>query len=213
MNQIEFLILIPSFLKAFSLNLLIAVCAMLVGSLCGFYLANLHHSSRGIKYLAKSIILMFRNIPSFVLLFYLALIIPTQFSIANIHFEISPIAKAIFALAAPVAGFACGYFLEFKAHKKPFLLAPWNQYFIVILMASTTASVIGVKELMSTANAKIAISGDSQMVIPIYSLVALWFISCSLILSTIIKRLDKVINKRSQCKEQVANPHLDQEGK
>jgi len=192
MKTTSFIELFPTFIQAFSLNLVIAVSAMLLGIVAGFYITKLHLSPyRFVQIWAQSLILVFRNVPSFVLLFYLALIIPSQFSIGHLHFQIPAIAKAIFALGAPVTGFACGYFLEMKKNGKAFQLAPWNQYFIVILMASTTASIIGVKEIMATANASIAISGSSEMVLPIYSLVALWFITCSLICSWIIKRLDQ----------------------
>lgn len=189
--------LFPAFMQAFSLNLIITLCAMGLGTLAGLYITQLHLSRFTlVQFIAKSFILLFRNVPSFVLLFYLALIIPTQFTFAQTHFQIPVIAKAIFALGAPVTGFACGYFLEAKKHNKAFQLAPWNQYFIVILMASTTSSIIGVKEIMATANATIAISGNSQMVLPIYSLVALWFISCSLICSWLIKKVDQVLLTR-----------------
>lgn len=189
--------LFPTFMQAFSLNLVIALCAMGLGIISGLYITKLHLSRfKLVQLIAKSCVLVFRNVPSFVLLFYLALIIPTQFTIAQVHFQIPVIAKAIFALGAPVTGFACGYFLEARGHKKAFQLAPWNQYFIVILMASTTASIIGVKEIMATANATIAISGNSQMVLPIYSLVALWFVVCSLVCSWLIKRIDKMLVSR-----------------
>lgn len=196
--------LFPTFMQAFSLNIVITLCAMALGIIAGLYITKLHLSRfKLIQLIAKSCLLIFRNVPSFVLLFYLALIIPTQFSLANMHFQIPVMAKAIFALGAPVTGFACGYFLEAQAQKRAFQLAPWSQYFIVILMASTTSSIIGVKEIMATANATIAISGDSQMVIPIYSLVALWFISCSLICSWLIKYFDQVLLKRFNDKAQI----------
>lgn len=186
--------LFPTFIQAFSLNIMIAVSAMVVGTAAGFYISKWHLSSyRFIQIGAESLILIFRNVPSFVLLFYLALIIPSQFSLGPMHFQIPAIAKAIFALGAPVTGFACDYFLEVTNKGKTFQLAPWNQYFIVILMASTTASIIGVKEIMATANATIAMSGNSQMVLPIYGLVAVWFISCSLVFTGFIRFLDQKI--------------------
>jgi hypothetical protein len=64
---------------------------------------------------------------------------------------------------------------------------------------------------MATANATIAISGDSQMVIPIYSLVALWFISCSLICSWLIKRFDQVLLQRFNNKAQLNAQEGDKE--
>lgn len=204
--------LFPVFMQAFSLNIVITLCAMALGIMTGLYITKLHLSRfKLIQLIAKSFLLVFRNVPSFVLLFYLALIIPTQFSLASMHFQIPVIAKAVFALGAPVTGFACGYFLETRTQNKAFQLAPWSQYFIVILMASTTSSIIGVKEIMATANATIAISGDSQMVIPIYSLVALWFISCSLICSWLIKRFDQVLLQRFNNKAQLNAQEGDKE--
>ncbi|WP_046019573.1 hypothetical protein [Marinomonas sp. S3726] len=204
--------LFPVFMQAFSLNIVITLCAMALGIMTGLYITKLYLSRfKLIQLIAKSFLLVFRNVPSFVLLFYLALIIPTQFSLASMHFQIPVIAKAIFALGAPVTGFACGYFLEARTQNKAFQLAPWSQYFIVILMASTTSSIIGVKEIMATANATIAISGDSQMVIPIYSLVALWFISCSLICSWLIKRFDQVLLQRFNNKAQLNAQEGDKE--
>lgn len=202
MKITAFIDLFPTFIQAFSLNIIIAVSAMAVGTGAGFYITKCHLSTyRFIQIGAKALILIFRNVPSFVLLFYLVLIIPSQFSLGQQHVQIPAIAKAIFALGAPVTAFACDYFLEIKNKGKPFQLAPWNQYFIVILMASTTASIIGVKEIMATANASIAMSGNNQMVLPIYSLVALWFITCSLFFSWFIKCLEqKFMTSKSKLK-------------
>lgn len=196
-----FIDVFPSFLASFSYNLFISVIAMIIGIIAGLYLAKLYQNERFlIRLPVRSLLALLKNIPSFVLLFYLTLIIPNSITVLDISFSISPIAKAIFALSAPVAYFAAIYFVEHD-NNEVFQLMAWNQYFIVILMASTTASVIGVKEIMATANTFIAIKGDSSLILPIYTIVAVWFIGSSLLLSVLIKSIDWCILYLSRQKD------------
>lgn len=69
----------PSFSIGFSLNLLISLVAMLAGTAIGWALAC---GRRGQPYTAWSSNMLtgvFRNIPSFVFMFFIAFIIPIEF--------------------------------------------------------------------------------------------------------------------------------------
>ncbi|MCX4029556.1 hypothetical protein H0A36_03860 [Endozoicomonas sp. SM1973] len=110
-------------------------------------------------------------------------------------YTLPSLAKSIFALTIPVIGFSSDQLLKFfqdqqlpyKEKVDGLVKASW-QYFLVILMASTTASVIGVNEIMASANTLIATSGDPRLTLPVYAYVALWFITSSLLFSYIFHR-------------------------
>lgn len=187
--------ILMSFVSAFGYNILIAFFAMLIGCPLGALLGKLFKSKNAILYRIATIIhSVFCNVPSFVLLFYFTLIVPAQLELAGGIWSIPPMAKAILALSIPVIGYFSELYRDREVGKAPFSLMTCKQFFLVILMASTTASVIGVPELLATANTFIASSGELSLMLPTYLLVALFFVVSGLLTNVVFNAFSHVIN-------------------
>lgn len=180
----------------FLLNLLISVLSMAVGTVIGATLGRLRHAGmRALDLPSRFATSICRNVPSFVLLFYMASMIPSELTIGDAIYPVPLWIKATLALVFPVIGFASdqslGYFEQRDAGLdgagETFTVA-WVQYFLIIIMASATASIIGADEIVSRANTLIATQGDSDFMIGMYLFVSLWFIGIGLLLTSGIKR-------------------------
>ena len=175
-NEFPFSV-VQIFLDAFTYNLAIAALAMVIGSPISFLLGYMSTLSNKLLIFALKILKsLFCNVPSFVLLFYFTLIVPSQLDVLGAIWFITPFTKAVLALSIPVIGYYSDVFEQILRGKTHFSLATFKQFFIVILMASTTASVIGVPEIMATANAYIASKGDVSMMLKVYFVVVLIFV-------------------------------------
>jgi His/Glu/Gln/Arg/opine family amino acid ABC transporter permease subunit len=185
----------PSFAVGFSLNLLISFVAMLVGTFIGWSIAYGRASSNKAIALPNNLITgIFRNIPSFVFMFYIAFIIPVEFEWQDVDYRFPTWIKAAIALAVPVVGFSSDQFFRlFREMKQsnpialPMFFVSWTQYFLIILMASSTASVIGVHEIVGRANTAIAVTRDPSLMLWIYLYVAAWFLLAASLINGILK--------------------------
>lgn len=181
-------------MEGFQLNLLISFFAMLCGSALGAGLALSRRSqSRVINVPGRLTTLLARNIPSFVFLFYLAILIPTEVEFQGQWVSIPATWKAILALTIPVAAFVSDQLsLMLLPSDDARKIAPgnvfvaWSQYFIVILMASSTVSVIGVKDILAQANILIASHPQGQLTLWAYCYVALVFIASAILLNSLL---------------------------
>ncbi|MCY4179730.1 MAG: hypothetical protein OXD48_05550, partial [Litoreibacter sp.] len=137
-----------------------------------------------------------RNVPSFVLLFYMAFMLPTEVEIGGTSHFVPLWIKATLALTFPVIGFASDQSLAYfeqsemgiRGAGETFAVA-WMQYFLIILMASATASVIGADEIVGRANTLVARSGDPSFLLVTYAYVSLWFMAAGLVLSGLLRLL------------------------
>ncbi|MDB4854339.1 hypothetical protein OAH86_06110 [Planktomarina temperata] len=181
--------------KGFSINLLISVTAMSVGTIIGVFLGlwrfKRHLGGSPLGGLGTSIC---RNVPSFLLLFYMASMVPSEVEVGSQIIALPLWIKATVALIFPVIGFASdqtlGYFQQRREGTsgafETFAVA-WLQYFLIIIMASATASVIGADEIVGRANILISQSGDDSLLLPTYLFVSIWFISTGLLFSGVLK--------------------------
>lgn len=183
----------------FAVNLLISVLSMGIGTALGVTLGRLRHAGvAGFTGLSLFLTSICRNVPSFVLLFYMASMIPSEITMGNCIFPVPLWIKATLALIFPVIGFSSdqsyGYFQQRRADlhaaRGTFLVA-WVQYFLIIIMASATASVIGADEIVGRANTVIAQQGDDAFLIMMYLYVSLWFIATGLVMTGLVKRLSR----------------------
>jgi polar amino acid transport system permease protein len=163
----------PFLAGGFLWNILISLVAMAVGTVLGAVLARLRLSGR--KSLARTGLAateLTRNIPTFVFLFYLAFLIPVEFEVLGQIYAFPAWLKASLALSVAVIGFVSDNLLvawqhwRSGNHPAALLFIPsWTMYLVIIVMASSTASVIGVGEIVSRCNVVIAaVSGDEMMV-------------------------------------------------
>lgn len=184
----------PSFVEGFSLNLAISLVAMATGSAIGWLIACGRYSTH--PTLAKASTMatgIFRNIPSFVFMFYIAFIIPIEFEWQGETVRFPVWIKAAIALAIPVIGFTsdqCYRVFRERALNNPVVLpmffVSWTQYFLIIIMASSTASAIGVHEIVGRANTAIAITRDPNLMLWIYLYVAAWFLFAAIIINGLL---------------------------
>lgn len=141
---------LPYLLGGVPLNLLMAATAMLMGTILGGALAWGRHSANpalaGVSHWVGRIALAS---PTMVLQFYLAVMLPLEWGVP-------PWFKASLALSVAVVGFCADQFEASLSHwrtgrrKEAWVMLPnWTQYGLIILLATSTASLIGVPELVS----------------------------------------------------------------
>ena len=201
----------PSFAIGFSLNLAISFTAMLTGTVIGWLIACGRYSTH--HYIAKTSTMatgIFRNIPSFVFMFYIAFVIPTEFEWQGEAIRFPVWIKAAIALAIPVIGFTSDQcyrlFIERKLNNPvvlPMFFISWTQYFLIIIMASSSASAIGVHEIVGRANTAIAITRDPNLMLWIYLYVAVWFLLAAILINGLLDKATTYIKNHYQSKSQV----------
>jgi hypothetical protein len=108
-------------------------------------------------------------------------------------------AKAALALTIPVVGFASDQYLAFRRQRRRGLdgagaifLAAWLQYFLIVLMATATASVIGVDEIVGRANRVIATDDRPEFLIATYVYVSGWFLVSGLMISAAASAVGRI---------------------
>jgi polar amino acid transport system permease protein len=111
--------------------------------------------------------------------------------------------KASLALAVAVVGFTSDNLAvalqEWKNgnHRAAFLFVPsWTSYALIIVMASSTASIIGVSELVSRCNTVINATGNTQLMLPIYLYACLFFFAFCWPLTLLMKRISATLARR-----------------
>ncbi|TXT38692.1 MAG: polar amino acid transport system permease protein [Comamonadaceae bacterium] len=175
----------PYLLTGFGLNILIGLLAMLVGTSLGWGLALLRLSTRGpIVKLSLLLTEITRNIPTIVFQFYLAFMLPAEFVLpgTNLTLGFPGWLNASLALAMAVIGFTSDNLTSaLKAwrngdHSAALLFLPnWTSYMLIIVIASSTASIIGVSELVSRCNTVINATGNTRLMLPVYLYACLCF--------------------------------------
>jgi His/Glu/Gln/Arg/opine family amino acid ABC transporter permease subunit len=181
----------PFLARGFVTNLLIAALSMTFGTVVGLTLAALRGAGRWWTRLpANFATSLCRNVPSFVLLFYVAFMLPVEVEIGGQLIAIPLWIKATVALTIPVVGFVSDQALGLRRQRAEgdpaalttFFLA-WMQYFLIIIMASATASVIGADEIVGRANRLIAQDHRPAFLLLTYVYVSLWFMAAGLAFS------------------------------
>lgn len=150
----------PFLAGGFLWNIVISLVSMIIGTLLGTVLARMRLSEH--RHLARASLVvteLTRNIPTFVFLFYLAFLIPAELEIFGRLYSFPVWFKASLALSVAVIGFVSDNLAVALRHWRndnhaaALLFIPsWTTYFVIIVMASSTASVIGVGEIVSRCN-------------------------------------------------------------
>ncbi|MGG1943825.1 polar amino acid ABC transporter permease [Trinickia sp. NRRL B-1857] len=189
----------PYLAGGFVWNVAISFVALLVGLPAGFALASLRLSSRpALSRTGRWLTTASRNVPTFVFQYYLMFMLPNPLALPFVAVAVPAPAwlKASLALALAIAGFTSDNLLgplrdwrAGSAQRARLFLAHLTHYFVVIVMASSTASVIGVPELVSRCNTVIAALGRSDAMLWVYLYGMSWFCAFSLTMSVIIPTL------------------------
>jgi polar amino acid transport system permease protein len=170
----------PFLAEGFGWNILISLASMAIGTPIGLALARLRLTgSRSGAVLTAAA----RLPPTFVLIFYFAYVLPAEFSIADIIIPVPGWLKAALALSVAVAGFvsdnALASFHQLQQGERVaalYFVPAWTAYFLIIVMASSTASVIGVPEIVYRANTVISVTGEPSATLWVYGYAMLWFL-------------------------------------
>ena len=186
----------PWLAQGFVWNIVISVVAMAAGTVLGAGLALLRLSaSGGARALGQTLTSLTRNVPTFVFLYYVTYLLPTEVQVAGMVLIVPAWLKAALALSIAVVGFVSdGLFAAMRdwragRHAASLLFVPsWTSYFVIILMASSTASVIGVGEIVSRCNTVIGAVGRTDLMLWIYLYAMLWFFAVSFPVTLVMRR-------------------------
>lgn len=159
----------PYLLEGLAWNLTIAAVAMATGTMAGGSLALLRLSPRPwLSRLAQAATALSRNAPTIVFQFYLVMMLPSEWGVPAWL-------KAALALALAVVGFTSDNLLialrqwrQGDSSAALLFLPAWGTYLLIIVLASSTASIIGVSELVSRTNTVINATANTSIMIPIY---------------------------------------------
>lgn len=170
----------PYLAGGFLWNIVISAVTMAIGTPLGFALARMRLAgSRAGAFLTAAA----RVPPTFVLIYYLAYVLPSEVSVAGLSIALPGWLKASLALSVAVAGFVSDNALAaLKHHRRGesvealYFIPAWTTYFLIIVMASSTASVIGVPEIVQRANTVIAAVGDPRATLWVYMYTMMWFL-------------------------------------
>jgi polar amino acid transport system permease protein len=189
----------PYLLGGFAWNIVISLAAQAIGTSVGYVLARGRTSARAsARRSATFATTLMRNIPTFVFQFYLVFMLPDAltmpFGLPAVLFP--SWLKASLALALAVAGFVSDNLspvLELRGADRRRMLMRFvlnaSNYFVIIVMASSTASVIGVSELVSRCNTVVNASGTTDMMLWVYLYAMLWFFAFCICSSALIRAL------------------------
>ena len=208
----------PLLAKGFLFNLLISICAMAIGTLAGLALGfariSLLAPVRGTSWL---VVQFFRNAPWLVLLFFVMYLLPFEFRVGGVTIPFPDWIKATIGLALPImanmaeivrgavqsiptAQWEAARSLAFSRRETLWkiilpqcvkrMLPPWMNWYAILTMATTLASIVGVSEVMTITLRITDAEGRTDLLIPIYSYVLLWFFVYCYPISVATRRLE-----------------------
>ena len=181
-EQLDVLIRWTPFLAGgFAWNIIITVLAALIGTIIGAGLAMMRHSTTVV--LSRTGVVaptFFRSTPTLVLMFYLATLIPDQVSLfdGDLLISIPNWFKATLAMTASQIGFNSMNIYNAVsdwragARTSAMLIIPnWLGAFLITLLSSSGASLVGVSELVSRVNTVIKAEGaDYTIALYLYAI-------------------------------------------
>jgi polar amino acid transport system permease protein len=208
----------PLLAQGFLFNLLISVCAMAAGTvagvLLGFARLSLRKPVRGVSWV---VVQFFRNSPWLVLLFFVMYLLPFEFHVRGTTIPFPDWIKATLGLALPImanvaeivrgavqsiptAQWEAARSLAFTRAQTLWMiilpqcvkrmLPPWMNWYAILTMATTLASIVGVSEVMTLTLRITNAEGRTDLLIPIYSYVLLWFFVYCYPISVWTRRLE-----------------------
>ncbi|MDB5765806.1 MAG: polar amino acid uptake family transporter, permease protein [Collimonas fungivorans] len=196
----------PFLATGFLWNILISVLALGIGTAGGGLLVLLRLSSHRKWALAGSgLTELMRNVPTFVFQFYLVFMLPESLTLpfSSISLPFPSWLKAALALALSVAGFVSDNLLSTilewrrgRCQDALLFISNLGNFCVIIVMASSAASVIGVPELLSRCNTVINASGTTQIMLWVYLYAMVWFFLFSYMVTAGIKKFSSGIQRR-----------------
>jgi polar amino acid transport system permease protein len=188
----------PYLLGGFVWNVVIGVVAVCLGTSIGAGLAwvRITQTGRWLS-LGEALTKFFCNVPTLAIMFYAAYMLPKEFTVPTTAWVITIPAwvKAAIGLSASTAGFTAVSLMV--AHKQWFdgkpnaamlFIPTWANSVMISFVASSTASLIGVSEIVSRCNFLIGATGTSVM-IPLYLYCSAYFVMTCMLWMYLVKRV------------------------
>jgi polar amino acid transport system permease protein len=195
----------PLLARGFALDLAMSFLAMAIGTVAGVALGlgliSLRAPVRGISWIVTQ---LFRNAPWLVMLFYCMLLLPFEVHIRKLGITIPLPAwlKAALALALPVMA-NVAELVRGAVRSIPFgqweasealaftrrqtlrmvilpqcikrMTPPWMNLYSILVAAMPLTMIVGVSESMTLAGDVLAADGRSELLMPMYLYLLLWF--------------------------------------
>jgi polar amino acid transport system permease protein len=208
----------PLLVNGFLFNLVISFFAMLIGTAAGVVLGfariSLHGPVRGTSWM---VVQFFRNAPWLVLLFFVMFLMPFEIHVGGKTVPLPDWIKATFGLALPImanvaeivrgavqsiptAQWEAARSLAFSRRQTLWkiilpqcikrMLPPWMNWYAILTMATTLASIVGVSEVMAITGRITNAEGRTDLLIPIYAYVLLFFFAYCYPISAWTRRLE-----------------------
>lgn len=197
----------PALLSGFGMNILISVVAMSLGTLVGLAVGILRvSSSRILQIPARIYIQVWRNAPWLVLIYFATYVFPFEIKIASTYLPFSDWIKAALGLALPASANIAEIFrgaiqsipaTQWEASRSLALkrlqifrwiivpqcvrrmLPSWMNLYAMITMGTALASLVGVRELLGSAQIAANTANDVPFTILAYiAVLTLFFIYC-----------------------------------
>ena len=173
----------PFLAGGFAWNIAISLLAMALGTLIGAGLAFMREARGAILVKPSLAITRFaQNMPAFVLLLYVAFLLPSEFQLFGLVVKVPVWIKASLALSIAVVAHVSDtlsvVIRDWRSGQREsalLFLPSWVTYLLLVVMTSSAASLIGVNEIVSRCSTVIAATGQSGMLLWIYLYAMLWF--------------------------------------
>jgi polar amino acid transport system permease protein len=193
----------PFLLKGFLWNIVISAIAMALGTVLGFLLGIAQISqSRAVRAPSWFVTQLLRNAPWLVLLFYCMFLLPFQVNLFGWRIPFPDWIKASLGFALPVMAYVAEIVrgaiqsipigqwesaeaMAFSRRQTIWMiiipqclkrmLPPWMNLYAIVTMASVLANVVGVSEGLTAAREMLAAEQRTELLLPVYSYVLLWF--------------------------------------
>jgi polar amino acid transport system permease protein len=148
---------------------------------------------------------VFYKIPTLGLMFYCAVLLPNEFQIpwSDQTFLFPNWVKAALALSAAQVGFTAqnltlsiNYWSQGQ-HGAALLFIPnWASNLLITIIASSSASLVGVSEIVSRCNKVIAATDNTALMVPMYLYASLFFLLFCFPLTLAMKKFKHILLKR-----------------
>lgn len=196
----------PFLLEGFAWNILIATVAAMVGTSVGaclvlIQLKGSECAQRASAFLSNT----FYKIPTLALMFYCAVLLPNDFQLpwSDQTYLFPSWVKAALALSAAQVGFTSQNlrlslkYWEQGQHGAALLFIPnWGSNLLITVIASSSASLVGVSEIVSRCNKVIAATDNTALMVPMYLYASLYFLVFCFLLTLAMKKFKHVMLQR-----------------
>jgi polar amino acid transport system permease protein len=184
----------PFLAMGFLWNISITMVAVSIGTALGGLFAYMKHSKNPVIHATGSFIpSVLRSAPTLVLMFYLATLLPDSLTVDSYVIYIPNWFKAALAMTASQIGFNSLNIYAFidqwrrgDIQAALMIIPNWLGAFLITLLSSSGASLVGVSELVSRVNTVIKTEGaDNTIALYLYAIS--FFLVSGWIFTTLIK--------------------------